>query len=55
MLSARAASKPNTDDIRDSPALAARTSTPRVIDGGGTLNVDTWRDAGWTVRVLGRP
>ncbi|MEU8645916.1 UDP-glucose/GDP-mannose dehydrogenase family protein [Streptomyces sp. NPDC048674] len=35
--------------------LAARTATPCVIDGRGTLNTDTWRDAGWTVRALGRP
>lgn len=35
--------------------LAARTATPKVIDGRGTLNTDTWRDAGWTVRALGRP
>ncbi|MFF8882916.1 UDP-glucose dehydrogenase family protein [Streptomyces flaveolus] len=35
--------------------LAARTATPRVIDGRGTLNADTWREAGWTVRALGRP
>ncbi|MFJ8803085.1 UDP-glucose dehydrogenase family protein [Streptomyces sp. NPDC102487] len=35
--------------------LAARTATPCVIDGRGTLNTDTWRDAGWTVLALGRP
>ncbi|MFD4482119.1 UDP-glucose dehydrogenase family protein [Streptomyces sp. NPDC058471] len=34
--------------------LAARTMTPRVIDGRGTLNADTWREAGWTLRTLGR-
>lgn len=39
----------------DPHRLAARTGTPRVIDGRGTLNADTWRDAGWTVRALGRP
>ncbi|WP_393063359.1 UDP-glucose dehydrogenase family protein [Streptomyces sp. LN549] len=39
----------------DPHRLAARTATRRVIDGRGTLNADTWRDAGWTVRVLGRP
>ncbi|MEU0351437.1 UDP-glucose/GDP-mannose dehydrogenase family protein [Streptomyces sp. NPDC006237] len=39
----------------DPHRLAARTATPRVIDGRGTLNADTWRDAGWTVRALGRP
>ena len=35
--------------------VAARTASPRVIDGRGTLDADTWRDAGWTVRALGRP
>ncbi|WP_413812700.1 UDP binding domain-containing protein [Streptomyces sp. OE57] len=39
----------------DPHRLAARTATPRVIDGRGTLNTDTWRDAGWTVRAFGRP
>ncbi|WP_048579528.1 UDP binding domain-containing protein, partial [Streptomyces viridochromogenes] len=39
----------------DPHRLAARTATPRVIDGRGTLNPVTWRDAGWTVRALGRP
>ena len=39
----------------DPHRLAARASTPRVIDGRGTLNADTWRKAGWTVRALGRP
>jgi hypothetical protein len=29
--------------------------TPHVIDGRGTLNLVTWRDAVWTVRALGRP
>ncbi|MGW4391810.1 UDP-glucose dehydrogenase family protein [Streptomyces sp. NPDC004685] len=35
--------------------LAARTPTPKVVDGRGTLNAKVWRDAGWTVRALGRP
>ncbi|MFE3830450.1 UDP binding domain-containing protein [Streptomyces sp. NPDC059092] len=39
----------------DPHRLAVRAATARVIDGRGTLNADTWRDAGWTVRVLGRP
>lgn len=39
----------------DPHRLAARIATRRVIDGRGTLNADTWRDAGWSVRVLGRP
>ncbi|QKZ17033.1 UDP-glucose dehydrogenase family protein [Streptomyces chartreusis] len=39
----------------DPARLAARTATPRVIDGRGTLNQITWREAGWTVRALGRP
>ncbi|MFJ3421817.1 UDP-glucose dehydrogenase family protein [Streptomyces sp. NPDC086082] len=35
--------------------LAARTAAPKVIDGRGTLDADTWREAGWTFRALGRP
>ncbi|MGW0819925.1 UDP-glucose dehydrogenase family protein [Streptomyces sp. NPDC002845] len=35
--------------------LAARAATPKVIDGRGTLNADTWREADWTFRALGRP
>lgn len=33
-----AAFKPNTDDIRDWPALAV---APRVIDGRGIVNAET--------------
>ncbi|MGW1616652.1 UDP binding domain-containing protein [Streptomyces sp. NPDC002285] len=39
----------------DPHRLAARTASPKVIDGRGTLNADTWRKAGWTVCALGRP
>jgi hypothetical protein len=39
----------------DPHRVAARTASPRVIDGRGTLDADTWRDAGWTVGTLGRP
>ncbi|MGW3929791.1 UDP-glucose dehydrogenase family protein [Streptomyces microflavus] len=39
----------------DPHRLAARAASAKVIDGRGTLNVDTWREAGWTVRALGRP
>ncbi|WP_328876929.1 UDP-glucose dehydrogenase family protein [Streptomyces sp. NBC_00299] len=39
----------------DPHRLAARATTPKVIDGRGTLNAETWREAGWTVRALGRP
>ncbi|UUU19136.1 UDP-glucose dehydrogenase family protein [Streptomyces sp. DSM 40750] len=35
--------------------LAARTTTPKVIDGRGTLDPARWREAGWTFRALGRP
>ncbi|WP_409240351.1 UDP-glucose dehydrogenase family protein [Streptomyces sp. PA5.6] len=35
--------------------LAAFAAAPRAIDGRGALNADTWRDAGWTLRALGRP
>ncbi|MEU4615198.1 UDP-glucose dehydrogenase family protein [Streptomyces umbrinus] len=39
----------------DPHRLAAHTATPNVIDGRGTLNPATWREAGWTFRALGRP
>ncbi|MFF4305520.1 UDP-glucose dehydrogenase family protein [Streptomyces sp. NPDC001601] len=39
----------------DPARLAARTATPKVIDGRGTLDPATWREAGWTFRALGRP
>ncbi|MFH8737125.1 UDP-glucose dehydrogenase family protein [Streptomyces sp. NPDC017964] len=39
----------------DPHRLASRAATQRVIDGRGTLNADTWREAGWTFRALGRP
>ncbi|MGP4052889.1 UDP-glucose dehydrogenase family protein [Streptomyces sp. 2A115] len=39
----------------DPHRLAARTTTPKVIDGRGTLNPAIWREAGWTFRALGRP
>jgi UDPglucose 6-dehydrogenase len=38
------------------PAALARVVTRRVIiDARCCLDADLWRDAGWTVRVLGRP
>ncbi|MGY4907260.1 UDP-glucose dehydrogenase family protein [Streptomyces sp. 900116325] len=39
----------------DPHRLAVRAASAKVIDGRGTLNADTWREAGWTVRALGRP
>ncbi|GGP86718.1 UDP-glucose dehydrogenase family protein [Streptomyces melanogenes] len=39
----------------DPHRLAARATSAKVIDGRGTLDADTWREAGWTVRALGRP
>lgn len=39
----------------DPHRLASRAASPKVIDGRGTLNTETWREAGWTVRALGRP
>jgi UDPglucose 6-dehydrogenase len=39
----------------DPVALAAVTSTPRVLDARNALDVRRWQDAGWTVRALGRP
>lgn len=39
----------------DPHRLAHRPTQPLVIDGRGALNPDTWRQAGWTYRALGRP
>ncbi|WEH34881.1 UDP-glucose/GDP-mannose dehydrogenase family protein [Streptomyces sp. AM 4-1-1] len=39
----------------DPCCLAHRATSQKVIDGRGTLDADTWREAGWTVRALGRP
>ncbi|MEU9290265.1 UDP-glucose/GDP-mannose dehydrogenase family protein [Streptomyces sp. NPDC048275] len=39
----------------DPHRLASRVASPKVIDGRGTLNTETWRAAGWAVRSLGRP
>ena len=39
----------------DPAALAALTSTPRVIDARGKLDPEAWREAGWEFRGLGRP
>lgn len=38
----------------DPEQLARRVADAKVIDGRGTLDVEVWRAAGWTVRVLGR-
>ncbi|MDX3848501.1 hypothetical protein [Streptomyces europaeiscabiei] len=37
----------------DPHRLAARVTTPKVIDGRGTLNPALWREADWTFRALG--
>ncbi|MFI6459719.1 UDP binding domain-containing protein [Streptomyces sp. NPDC050528] len=39
----------------DPHALASRVASPTVIDGRGTLDADTWREAGWSYCALGRP
>ncbi|WP_406154347.1 UDP-glucose/GDP-mannose dehydrogenase family protein [Streptomyces sp. NBC_01023] len=39
----------------DPRRLATRAASPTVIDGRGTLDAARWREAGWTVRALGRP
>ena len=36
-------------------ALLAHVAVPRIIDGRNCLDPDTWRDAGWRYRALGRP
>ncbi|WP_327742785.1 hypothetical protein OHO28_51645 [Streptomyces europaeiscabiei] len=38
----------------DPHSLAARVTTPKVIDGRGALNPALWCEAGWTLRALGR-
>ncbi|MEU3052465.1 UDP-glucose dehydrogenase family protein [Streptomyces griseus] len=38
----------------DPEQLARRVADAAVIDGRGTLDLDAWREAGWSVRVLGR-
>ncbi|MET8679302.1 UDP-glucose/GDP-mannose dehydrogenase family protein [Streptomyces sp. NPDC004647] len=38
----------------DPHRLVTRVASPNVIDGRGTLSADRWRNAGWTVRALGR-
>ena len=37
------------------PATLPAVSRKRLLDGRLTLDVARWRDAGWEVRVLGRP
>lgn len=39
----------------DPHRLAHRPAQTLILDGRGTLNPDTWRQAGWTYRALGRP
>ncbi|MFI1176967.1 UDP-glucose dehydrogenase family protein [Streptomyces melanogenes] len=39
----------------DPHRLATRAASAKVIDGRGTLDAETWREVGWTVRALGRP
>jgi UDPglucose 6-dehydrogenase len=39
----------------DPAALLPVVRTPRVLDARNTLDIDSWRAAGWAVRALGRP
>jgi UDPglucose 6-dehydrogenase len=39
----------------DPAALAAVVNVPRLLDARNALDLGKWRDAGWTVRALGRP
>jgi UDP-glucose 6-dehydrogenase len=55
-----AAFKPDSDDVRDSPALAVASAVQ--LEGGQVrlhdpeaLDVQRWRAAGWVVRSPGRP
>jgi UDPglucose 6-dehydrogenase len=38
----------------DPAELAKVTNTPRLLEARNTLPIERWRDAGWTVRALGR-
>jgi UDPglucose 6-dehydrogenase len=39
----------------DPIALAEVVATPRLIDARCALDARKWREAGWSVHVLGRP
>jgi UDPglucose 6-dehydrogenase len=39
----------------DPAALAEMVAAPRLIDARCALDAPKWREAGWTVKVLGRP
>jgi UDPglucose 6-dehydrogenase len=39
----------------DPVAAAGWAARPHLIDGRNALDLTAWRDAGWTVRALGRP
>jgi UDPglucose 6-dehydrogenase len=39
----------------DPKALAAVVAEPRILDGRNCLDPQTWRDAGWEYRSMGRP
>ncbi|MFF1716554.1 UDP-glucose dehydrogenase family protein [Streptomyces sp. NPDC058268] len=39
----------------DPHRLTTRAAHTHLIDGRGTLNAQTWREAGWTIQALGRP
>jgi UDPglucose 6-dehydrogenase len=39
----------------DPASLVGLTSVPRILDARNALDIDRWRDAGWTVRAMGRP
>lgn len=39
----------------DPVGTAALVARPRIIDGRNVLDMPTWRNAGWSVRSMGRP
>ena len=39
----------------DPAALKTLVATPRILDGRNALDPETWRQAGWSYRALGRP
>jgi len=52
-----AAFKPDSDDVRDSPALdiaEKRVKEPVIIDGRNALDRELWEKSGWRFRGLGR-
>jgi UDPglucose 6-dehydrogenase len=39
----------------DAVQLFGLATTPQILDARNMLDIDYWRDSGWTVRAMGRP